>query len=753
MKGRRAWLLERWLPLLVIVTLVLLAPTARAEQPVKLWHAYRGAEQQALEQIVAGFDGRVELLAVPYDAFASKLESSIPLGEGPDLYIDAHERLGDYAQRGIVAPLPDSLAATLTPDHYVEKAIAAVTIEGRPLALPLSQKCLALYVNTALVSEPPATLEQIAALAERLPAGSFALAYEARGAYAHAALLAAFGGALLDLETDDYAFEGPAAERSIELAVELIRRGVVPEDADGALVTNLFKAGQAATAISGPWLAADLGGPDQASPGWHGCTDRSEAEGRCWRVVMLPIVEETGQRMRPLLTVEAAMLSPRGAQNPDARRLLEHLSSPEAASIRAELARTLTARSDVELPDDPLLRTFFEQAALADLTPSSAAMRAVWEPANRAIRKVMRGDIEPAVALAEARRRFDDVRRPPPPPASPAPLLLALGLASLLGAGLLLRRARSPDFVPALRRSLPAYAYIGLGVIAVGVLVILPILFGAGAALFAGRPHDMYYVGLANFREILTARGAPLLSSGSFYVVLAVTVLWTVVNVALHLTIGMTLGLALSRPAMRLRGVYRVLLIVPWAVPSYVTALAWRGMFHRQFGAVTGLIHAINDLFGTSLEPIAWFARFSTAFAANVATNVWLGFPFMMVVTLGALTAVPKDVLEAAEVDGASRWQRLTRITLPMIAPSMVPAVTLGAIWTFNMFNVVFLVSGGDPDGTTDILVSEAYRWAFTREAQYGYAAAYAVLIFLLLLFTSRITDRFILGPNKRGSK
>jgi arabinogalactan oligomer/maltooligosaccharide transport system permease protein len=203
---------------------------------------------------------------------------------------------------------------------------------------------------------------------------------------------------------------------------------------------------------------------------------------------------------------------------------------------------------------------------------------------------------------------------------------------------------------------------------------------------------------------------------------------------------------------MRLRGLYRVLLIVPWAVPSYVTALAWRGMFHRQFGAITGVIESLNAAFGLDLEPIAWFARFSTAFTANLATNVWLGFPFMMVVTLGALAAVPKDVIEAAEVDGATRWQRLTRITLPMIAPTMIPAVVLGTIWTFNMFNVVFLVSGGDPDGTTDILVSEAYRWAFTRDAQYGYAAAYAVLIFLLLLATSRISDRLLLGGRRSKS-
>ncbi len=253
----------------------------------------------------------------------------------------------------------------------------------------------------------------------------------------------------------------------------------------------------------------------------------------------------------------------------------------------------------------------------------------------------------------------------------------------------------------------------------------------------------MHYVGLGNFVEILTARGGELLGSGSFYLVLLVTLLWTVVNVAFHLGIGLAVGLLLSRPVLRMKAVYRVLLIVPWAVPNYVTALAWKGMFHRQFGAVTGMIHALNDLLGTSMEPISWFAQFSTAFTANVATNVWLGFPFMMVVTIGALTSVPKDVLEAAEVDGASRWQRLTRVTLPIIRPTLMPAVTLGAIWTFNMFNVVFLVSGGDPDGSTDILVSDAYRWAFTREAQYGYAAAYAVLIFLMLFFGTKLLDRW----------
>jgi arabinogalactan oligomer/maltooligosaccharide transport system permease protein len=290
-----------------------------------------------------------------------------------------------------------------------------------------------------------------------------------------------------------------------------------------------------------------------------------------------------------------------------------------------------------------------------------------------------------------------------------------------------------------LKASLPAYAYLAHAAVALVVLVFVPLVAGALISLYAGRPGAQHYVGLANFVEILSARGGPLLASGSFYLVLLVTLLWTAVNLVFHLSIGMFLGVLLSKPALRLRGVYRVLLILPWAVPNYVTALAWKGMFHRQFGAVNALLGKGASLFGLELEPIAWFSRFSTAFTANAATNVWLGFPFMMVVTLAALTAVPRDVLEAAEVDGASRLQRFFLVTLPIIRPSMVPATLLGAIWTFNMFNVVFLVSGGEPDGQTDILVSEAYRWAFTREARYGYAAAYAVLIFLLLTLVTRL--------------
>jgi len=714
-------LLARLVILLVVPLVVLLGAAARAAEPIRLWHAYRGGEEAALAEVLAGFDGApVETLAIPYDAFGSKLAAAIPLGDGPHLYIDSHERLGDYRRRKIVAPVGDALE----PGVFDAVALQAVQQDGEAWAVPLSRKSVALYVNTALVDEVPATLEGILALAPTLPPGVYPYAYEVKKAYSHAPILHAFGGRMLD-DQDGFGFVGPEAEASLEFVKALVDAGVVPPNADGGLVTNLFRSGQAAFAASGPWLAADLG---DAVP---------------YRVQPLPLLAATGQPLRPFLTVEAVMLSPHGAVRPEVRALARHLASAPAAQVRQRLARSVTARIDVPAPaDDPLLAAFAEQAGVAIPMPSSPAMRATWEPADRAIGKVLRGQAEPAAALEEARRRFDDVRRPPPPPASPVPLVVIVGALCMWGALVLVQRARRPELREQLRRSLPAYRYVAHAVLAVGVLVILPLVVGAATSLFAGPAGEVEYVGLANFVEILGARGGPLLATGSFYLVLLVTLVWTLVNVVFHLGIGLVLGLLLSRPILRLRAAYRVLLIIPWAVPSYVTALAWKGMFDQQYGAVTGVILWLNDAFGLSIEPIAWFASFSTAFTANAATNIWLGFPFMMVVTIGALTAVPKDVLEAAEVDGATRWQRLTKVVLPMIRPVMAPSITLGAIWTFNMFNVVFLVSGGEPDGTTDILVSEAYRWAFTREAQYGYAAAYAVLIFLMLMLGTRLLER-----------
>jgi arabinogalactan oligomer / maltooligosaccharide transport system permease protein len=269
--------------------------------------------------------------------------------------------------------------------------------------------------------------------------------------------------------------------------------------------------------------------------------------------------------------------------------------------------------------------------------------------------------------------------------------------------------------------------------IGTAVLIFIPFAVGLGLSFFSYYQGDYYYVGFKNFTDILSSRGYSLTDTFSFYYKLFITVLWTATNVLLHLGIGLGLALLLKDPLLRLKGVYRALLIIPWAVPSYITAIVWRGMFDAENGV-------INHMLG--LTGFNWWGSTWSAFLANLVANCWLGFPFMMVVSLGALQSIPQELYEAADVDGATRWQKFRFITLPLLKPALFPAVILGVIWTFNMFNVIYLVSRGAPNGGTDILVVEAFRWAFERGDRYGYAAAYSTLIFVILFLYTIITNR-----------
>jgi arabinogalactan oligomer/maltooligosaccharide transport system permease protein len=715
--------------LLAILALVFFALPARAgeSESVVLWHSYRGDEERALEQVARTYEREhpgvsIDVLAVPFEAYAAKLEAAIPRAHGPDVFIQAHQWIGPYLDEHLVAPVGDAL-----PEEdlagFDPSSIRAVTWQGLRYAVPLANKSLALYVNEALLPTSPASIEALADMRLSLPKGVYPLAYRAVNSYFHAPFLHAFGGELVDAD-GAFAFAGEQAAESLVFVRDLMREGAVPLEPSAALAKQLFLEGRAAAVIEGPWLASELGDPAPID----------------YRVEPLPPAETGGAPMQPLLTVEAVFVSPAGAARPGVRALARYLGGPEAGIVRALVGQQVVARPDVwldpRLANVPRLRAFAKAASNAIPMRATRAMQAAWEPANQAIQKVLNADADPALALAEAKRRFEDATRPLPPEASPTPVLVLLGLGLALFAGIAVRRSLRASFRAELRASLPAYAYVAHAIVVVVLLVVLPLAAGAVTSLFAGSREAPRYVGLANYLSILTARGGPLLAHESFYLTLLVTVLWTVANVSLHLAIGVSLGVLLSTAIGRMRAIYRVILILPWAVPSYVTALAWKGMFHRQLGAVNAVLKA----FGA--PAVSWFSHFATAFAANVATNVWLGFPFMMVVTLGALTSIPKEVLEAAEVDGATRWQRFRLVTLPLLKPVLLPAVVLGSVWTFNMFNVVFLVSGGEPDGTTDILVSEAYRWAFTRDKQYGYAAAYAVLIFFLLAAGSRLVAR-----------
>ena len=312
-------------------------------------------------------------------------------------------------------------------------------------------------------------------------------------------------------------------------------------------------------------------------------------------------------------------------------------------------------------------------------------------------------------------------------------------IALVAAAVTLLQHARLTDRLAAgLVRHRTAVGFLAPTAIAMLVLVAAPFVIGIILGFYDHHHGTWTFVGLSNFGEILSGGGRPLDDPLNFWFILGVTVLWTVANVMLHVTIGVALALLLSRKWMRGKGLWRMLLILPWAIPNYITALMWHGMFTGEYGAVNSILH----FFG--LSDVSWFGSWATAFSANVITNTWLGFPFMMVVALGALESIPRELYEAARVDGASAWQRFRHITLPHLRPALGPAVALGSIWTFNMFNVIYLVSAGRPGGSTNILVTDAYRWAFERGERYGMAAAEATIIFLILMLWTVFGNRIV---------
>lgn len=236
---------------------------------------------------------------------------------------------------------------------------------------------------------------------------------------------------------------------------------------------------------------------------------------------------------------------------------------------------------------------------------------------------------------------------------------------------------------------------------------------------------DWHLIGLRQYAEVFKGR--------VFYAVFFKTVIWTFVNIFFHVSIGVSLALVLNRKLFG-RAAIRTLLILPWAIPQVIVALTWRSMFNYEYGSINLFI--ANFL---NMSPVEWLGRPLEAFSACIITNVWLGFPFMMTIALGGLQSIPQELYEAAEIDGASGWHKFWSVTIPLLKPVMIPAITLGIIWTFNNVNIIWLVSnGGEPSDQTHILVSYVYKAAFNLY-RYGYAAALSMVIFAILLTFSLV--------------
>ena len=259
------------------------------------------------------------------------------------------------------------------------------------------------------------------------------------------------------------------------------------------------------------------------------------------------------------------------------------------------------------------------------------------------------------------------------------------------------------------------------------------------------------FVGFDNFVRVFTS-DLPI-ENYDFFRILLFNIVWTIANVVVHVGLGVVIALILNHKDLKFKRFYRAIFIIPWAIPGLINALIWRNMFDTDFGVFNQLLVWFNQTLGTSFpEGISWLTDSSPpiggllsflplAFYAVLITNIWLGWPFMTVIATGALQSIPDELYEAAKIDGANYWNRLWKITLPLIRPAMVPAVMVGTIWTFNNFNVIYFISEGGPFGRTELLVTQAFKLVYEQPQLYGVGAAFGIVVFFILLIITLINN------------
>lgn len=229
-----------------------------------------------------------------------------------------------------------------------------------------------------------------------------------------------------------------------------------------------------------------------------------------------------------------------------------------------------------------------------------------------------------------------------------------------------------------------------------------------------GRPGR--FIGLDNYAELL-------FRDRRFRTVAINSFVFTLASVAGKLVIGLGMAVLLNQH-IKARSMFRGWLLLPWVAPTFVTALTWRWMFDGTSGIINYILMGI----GLIKTPIAWLGTGATALGAVIATNIWRGFPFFGVSLLAAMQSIPHELYEAADVDGATPWQKFWHITLPGVRTVLVITTMLSTIWTFNDFQIVWIMTGGGPAYATHLFATYAYHVGFTG-SRLGYAVAVSIIL------------------------
>lgn len=278
-----------------------------------------------------------------------------------------------------------------------------------------------------------------------------------------------------------------------------------------------------------------------------------------------------------------------------------------------------------------------------------------------------------------------------------------------------------------------AYKYLAPALTTIAILSCIPILytlylsFTNATQYTQGAPN---FVGLENYKSVIT---------GPFHNIFIPVFLWTVVYALCACfggyIVGLLLAILVKNKNLKESAIYKAILIIPWALPATIAVMSWQGLLNTQYGNINIVLQHLHII----STPIPWLTNPFWARAAIIIVTIWLGYPFMMNVCLGALTSIPKEYYEAAEVDGASKFTQFRKITLPSLVKTSYPLLISSFAFNFNNFGAAFLITQGGPPrlntqwaGYTDILASSIYKLSLTF-GKYGIGSALSILVFILI--------------------
>lgn len=726
--------LVRWACILLL-SIAFLSGCSESDQRTKvtLWHQMTVGERVVLDDCISQFESQhpniqVNTVYKETEELRSGFQAAALAGTGPELVFGPSDSLGTFMTMQIV----QDMAPWFEPELQAEFRTGSLTFlddaRGKRSLVQIGDRVgnhLALVYNRNLIAEPPKTTDEMVAMAvaqtQDTPAGKrYGLVWNFVEPFFMVPFLTGYGGWVFEEGSTEPALDTPQCAAALQFVADLQNKHkVLPANCDYEDADSLFKTGQAAMIINGDWS-------------WSQYLENKEIDAV---VATLPIVSSTGIPMGPMVATKGYSLNVHA--NKDAAqavmKLVRFMTSRDIQKTFTARLKTLPSNEslwdDDVIKNDPTLVTSAQQLANGKTMPVNPELRAIWDGMRPPYQELLGGSATASAAAASMQKLASEkmvaMNRRTEKTAM-GTVLQCIGLMLLISL-VVSQRSNFVKLAADLKTKPFAYFLIFPAMLVIALTIVYPFIYNiilSFSNMSLRNFQDWEITGFQNYAQVF--------SEWRFFEVLVKTLIWTVVCVFFHLAIGLLLAWCLNGP-VRGKSIYRLVLILPWAIPAYITALTWRGMFNYEYGAINLML---TQWFGLQ-DGVNWLGDENLAFLSCIITNVWLGFPFMMVIALGGMQGIPAELYEAARMDRITRWKQFWHITLPMLRPVLLPATTLGAIWTFNNLNVVWLVTNaGEPADKTHILVSYVYKAVFNLY-QYGYGAALSMIIFFLLLIFS----------------